>query len=34
MTYVDDELRVLFAAGMTNTGKPARVENIYILQKQ
>lgn len=33
MTYVDEELRVLFASGLTNTGKPARVENIYILKK-
>ena len=34
LTYLDEDLRILFAAGMTNQGKPARVENIYILQKK
>lgn len=33
LTYADEDLRVLFAAGMTNQGKPARTENIYILKR-
>lgn len=33
LTYLDDELRVLYAAGLTNQGKPAKVSNIYILKR-
>lgn len=33
LTYLDEDLRILYAAGITNEGKPARVSNIYILQR-
>lgn len=33
LTYLDDDLRILYAAGMTNQGKPAKVSNIYILKR-
>ncbi len=33
LTYLDEDLRILYAAGMTNEGKPAKVSNIYILKR-
>jgi hypothetical protein len=33
LTYLDEELRILYAAGLTNEGKPAKVSNIYILKR-
>lgn len=33
LTYLDEDLRILYAAGMTNQGKPAKVSNIYILKR-
>jgi hypothetical protein len=33
LTYVDEDLRILTAAGLTNEGKPAKVSNIYVLRR-
>lgn len=33
LTYLDEDLRILTAAGMTNQGKPAKASNIYILRR-
>lgn len=33
LTYLDEDLRILYAAGLTNEGKPAKVSNIYILKR-
>lgn len=33
LTYLDEDLRILTAAGLTNEGKPAKVSNIYVLRR-